>query len=147
MLSLYQALPRAPPDIVTTIESFLDVKSLAAWRLVNKHAFIDVEAKVRKLAYTLEKKQLLGGSFIQEPTGLWLGSAWFQFMVNVFSCKQCYKYQLRNKVAEAEQEHLCLDCFRQTLEIIHPLMIVLKHKRVLPKNMALQLTMDCLSSF
>lgn len=118
MLSLYQALPKAPADIVHTIESFLDVRSLASWRLVNKRSFLDVEAKVRKLVFDIEKKQLLGGSFLQEPTGLWLGSAWFQFMINVFSCKQCHKYQLSNQFVQAEQDRLCSDCFNQMLQLV-----------------------------
>lgn len=122
MLSLYTALqPHLPNDVVGNICTFLDFKALTTWRLVSKQAFLDVESHVRKLVLHLETKQFLYAPLLQEPTGLWLGSAWFQFKTNMYACKQCHGFQPITPYFEhltsnydhiqAEEEQICGSCF------------------------------------
>lgn len=128
MLSLYTALQAKLPEyLVNEIQQYLDFSTLSTWRLVNKRAFLDVEAHVRKLVFDLENRRFLGLSIIQEPTGLWLGSAWFQFQSNIYTCKNCDGYQpfgtkFQQWVAlydheQAEMEQLCGSCFVQSANV------------------------------
>ena len=120
MQSLVQVMEcwYVPKSVVMVIEEYLDLTSLRAWRATNQQAFKDVEGRVRRLVYQMEQGRCI--HFLQEPVGQLLGSAWFQFMTNVYQCKQCFQYdsscvsscnRLPYSTAEAEEEQLCGGCF------------------------------------
>lgn len=125
MLSMYSVFHQLPEYVVGEIQSYLHFNTLGKWRLVNKQAFLDVEEHVRKLAFDLESKGFLSACILQEPTGLWLGSAWFQFQSSTYRCRQCDGYQpfstkfpyLNYDYQEAEMETLCGPCFLQNADV------------------------------
>ena len=97
-----------PPELVSLVYSFLDVPALGGWRLTHKKAFQDVEALM-----TDKLKRLC--CFVV-PTHSWLGSAWYQYIINTYTCVQCLEVQTVchyhiTVYEEAENEQLCMDCF------------------------------------
>lgn len=137
MNSLHLALsPRGIPEcLVIVIESYLNINSLVSWRAVNKQAYKDVEDKVMRRVIEMEELrgvqflQMRGVRFIQEPVGPFLGSAWFQFVSNVYNCENCgeadtpiptsyqERLQLNYDPEEAEQAQLCGSCFVKLIEV------------------------------
>lgn len=112
-------------DIIGLIGEYLDIESLGNWRATHKQAFYEVEMLVRKKVFLLEQTSCQ--QFIQEPTGFLLGSAWFQFRVNVYKCKQCHRYEsctpcqhsiMQVECTEAEELGLCTDCFIDNTDVI-----------------------------
>lgn len=128
MLSLYSALQQKLPEhVVAEVQSYLSFNALGAWRLVCKQAFLDVEAHVRKLVLDMENRRFFGVNIVQEPTGPWLGSAWFQFQSNIYTCKNCDGYQpfatkfpqlvTMYDYKQAELDQLCGTCFMQCVNV------------------------------
>ena len=133
--SLYLVLQSKLPDYLTfEIQSYLDLKTLSKWRLVNKQAFIDVETHVHNSVMGLERKgfvnffsiaQDITRRRVEEPTyGLSVlpfGSLWYHFHCDLYECKQCKDYQpyktkypnLNYDYNEAEMKQLCGACFVQ----------------------------------
>jgi hypothetical protein len=109
---------RLPRELVALVQDYLDVKDLNSWRATSRQAFWDVETLVRKQVFCLEQSSCV--SILQEPTGFFLGSAWFQFVTKVYKCVKCRRYEwlrpcghgdLDVDCTEAEEEGLCQECF------------------------------------
>ncbi len=120
MLSLSQALDNVQVPVVLTniVESYLDVGSLKNWRLTNKQALQDVDHKVNLLLHSADKLNL-----IRTPPGPFLGSAWFQFMTEVYQCENCMSYvspindNVTYDTQEAEEHQLCGMCFLDLADV------------------------------
>jgi hypothetical protein len=120
MLSLQNVLKiyGVPDEISMLIKGFLDIASLKGWRATTRQAFYDVEHIVRQKAFLVEQHSCV--TFLQEPTGLFLGSAWFQFIINTYKCSACRRYEYVSSCnhgitgldcREVEKAKLCTDCF------------------------------------
>lgn len=125
-------------DVIYMIDSYLDLKSLRSWRVVNQQALQDVESRITSV--------LQGSLIVLQSPNLWHGSLWFQFMVNVYTCTHCNSYQQSNShqqsnsfkhstceesnslatilpligddTIQAEAEGLCLNCYNQRLVFV-----------------------------
>jgi len=119
MRSLQLALSHkgVPWVLSVEIEAYLDLSALRNWRATNKLAFQETEEKVKKLFQSVDCL-----NFVHEPTGPFLGSAWFQFMTQVYQCENCGQYESSDVVAhydktEAEEAKLCGGCFVDLVDV------------------------------
>lgn len=105
-----------PPELISVVYSFLNVPALGCWRIANKQAFQDVERLM-----LLRLKDVCCFVF-QDHSPVWFGSAWYQFIMNTYTCVQCERVQsvfhfhhhLCVDYEEAQNEQLCVDCFMRS---------------------------------